>query len=81
MTTHKSEHVHAQRPNSSVPQNAGTARVNGEIGPKFLKQKTFFLNKKWQILIGCHASWVGAGGESGVAISEQPVPNSDVRRQ
>ena len=42
MTTHNSEQVHDQRPNSSVPQNAGTARVNGEIGPKILKQKTFF---------------------------------------
>ena len=45
MTIHNSEQVHAQRPNSSVPQNAGTARVNGEIGPvqfKNFKTKNVF---------------------------------------
>ena len=42
MALHNSKYIHAQCRISSVPQNAGTARVNGEIGPKILKQKKFF---------------------------------------
>ena len=46
MPSCNSEHVHTQCSISYVPQNAQTVRVNGEFGPKLLKQK-YFLNKKW----------------------------------